>query len=115
MSKRLPLAVSLIVIAVSCQLLESPAIDKSQIIGKWVSGFMTLELFDDGGFISAHELKGEKVTGTYELLENNIIRTTSERFGTLDYKASMSEGKLIITGLHDKETAELKRVGRLFK
>ena len=98
-----------IFVLVSCQLIASPPIDKSTIIGQWVEKDITLKVCKDGRFISTDGLTGEQFASRFELIEGNIIRVTHDRSGPVDYKASVHQGILTVTCVNNNATARLTR------
>ena len=106
---RLLFSIVSIFILMSCQLIVPPPIDKFTIIGQWVEKDITLEICEDGRIISTDVLTGEELTGSFELIDNNIMRITYEPTGPLDYKVSVYQGKLTLACVNNNATARLTR------
>ena len=106
---RLLFSIFSIFILMSCQLIVPPPIDKSTIIGQWVEKDITLEICEDGRMISTDGLTEEESRVSFELIDNDIMRITNERTGTLDYKVSVYQGKLTLTCVNNDATARLTR------
>ena len=108
---RLVVAVFTIVAAFACQQPApmTPVTDKSAIVGKWVAEGQTVEVFEDGKIVHTDKLKKE-TNGRYEFIDNGIIRIEYEGFDQQDYKASIYQKNLLLTGVEDSSTARLTRI-----
>ena len=87
----------------------TPVTDKSEIVGKWEEKGETVEIFEDGRIIHTDKLK-KKTTGRYEFIDNNIIQIEYEGLQKQDYKASVYQADLLLTGVENSATARLSKV-----
>lgn len=87
----------------------TPVTDKSPILGKWVAGGQTVEVFEDGKIVHTDKLKKE-TSGRYEFIDNGIIRIEYEGFDKQDYKASIYQENLLLTGVEDSSTSRLTKI-----
>ena len=87
----------------------TPVIDKSEIVGTWEAEGVTVEIFEDGKIIYTDTLQ-KQTAGRYEFIDYSIIRIEYEGFEKQDYKASIFQTELLVTGVEDSSTARLRRV-----
>ena len=108
---RLAVAVFISISVLACQQPApmTPVTDKSEIVGTWAAEGVTVEIFEDGRIVHTDKLK-KQTEGRYEFIDNNIIRIEYEGFKTQDYKASVYQTELLLTGVEDSSTARLRRV-----
>jgi lipocalin len=100
-----------IMLVVACQqeVEMTPVTDKSALIGKWKEAGQTVEVFEDGTIIHTDKFN-TKTNGKYEFIDGNIIRIEYEGFEKQEYKASVYQKKLLLTGVEDSSTSRLTRV-----
>ena len=105
------LAVSSIILVIACQqeAVRTPVTDKSAIVGKWEAEGMTVEIFADGRIVHTDKRK-KQTPGRYEFIDNNIIQIEYEGLEKQDYKASVYQADLLLTGVENSSTARLRRV-----
>ena len=103
--------VTVIMLVVACQqeVEMTPVTDKSALIGKWKEADQTVEVFEDGTIIHTDKFNN-KTNGKYEFIDDNIIRIEYEGFEKQEYKASVYQKKLLLTGVEDSSTSRLTRV-----
>ena len=108
---RLVVAVFISVSVLACQQPApmTPVTDKSEIIGNWEAEGVTVEIFEDGRIIHTDKLK-KQTPGRYEFIDNSIIRIEYEGLEKQDFKASVFQKDLLVTGVEDSSTARLRRV-----
>jgi hypothetical protein len=108
---RLVVALFISVSVLACQQPApmTPVTDKSEIVGNWEADGVTVEILEDGRIIHTDKLKKQTV-GRYEFIDNSIIRIEYEGFEKQDYKASVFQEDLLVTGVEDRSTARLRRV-----
>jgi hypothetical protein len=108
---RLVVAVFISVSVLACQQPApmTPVTDKSEIVGTWEADGVTVEIFEDGRIIYTDRLK-KQTPGRYEFIDNSIIRIEYEGLEKQDYKASVFQTELLVTGVEDSSTARLRRV-----
>ena len=110
-STRLLVVMACVIAVLACQqqAAMTPVTDKAAIIGKWEESGETVEIFEDGRIVHTDRLK-KRTTGRYDFIDNNIIRIAYDGFEKQDYKASIYQAELLLTGVDDSTTARLKRV-----
>ena len=110
-TRHLIAVVTVIMLLVACQqeIEMTPVTDKSALIGKWKEAGQTVEVFEDGTIVHTDQLNN-KTNGKYEFIDNNIIRIEYEGFEKQEYKASVYQKKLLLTGVEDSSTSRLTRV-----
>ena len=103
--------VTVIIVVLACQqpIEMTPVTDKSALIGKWKEAEQTVEVFEDGKIIHTDRFN-KKTNGKYEFIDDNIIRIEYEGFEKQEYKASVYQKKLLLTGVKDSSTSRLTRV-----
>jgi hypothetical protein len=103
--------VSFIMMFIACQqeVVMTPVSDKTALIGKWEGSGQTVEVFEDGTIIHTDKFNN-KTNGKYEFIEETIIGIDYEGFEKQEYKASVYQKKLLLTGVKDSSTAQLTRV-----
>ena len=102
---------TVITVVLACQqpIEMTPVTDKSALIGKWKEAGQTVEVFENGTIIHTDKLNN-KTNGKYEFIDDNIIRIEYEGFEKQEYKASVYQKKLLLTGVKDSSTAQLTRI-----
>ena len=110
-TRHLIAVVTVIMLLVACQqdIEMTPVTDKSALIGKWKEAGQTVEVFEDGTIIHTDKFN-TKTNGKYEFIDDNIIRIEYEGFEKQEYKASVYQKKLLLTGVEDSSTSRLTRV-----
>ena len=108
---RILVAALAVVPALACQQPApmTPVTDKSAIVGKWVADGQTVEVFEDGKIVHTDKLKKE-TNGRYEFIDNGIIRIEYEGYDQQNYKASIYQENLLLTGVEDSSTSRLTRI-----
>lgn len=101
---------TVIMVMVACQqpVEMTPVTDKSALVGKWKEAGQTVEVFEDGTIIHTDKFN-TKTNGKYEFIDDNIIRIEYEGYEKQEYKASVYQKKLLLTGVKDSSTARLTR------
>ena len=109
----IPLAgvVTVILVVIACQQQGemTPVTDKSALVGKWKEAGQTVEVFENGTIIHTDKFNN-KTNGKFEFIDDNIIRIEYEGFEKQEYKASVYQKKLLLTGVEDSSTSRLTRV-----
>jgi hypothetical protein len=102
--------VLVITVVLACQqpIEMTPVTDKSALIGKWKEAGQTVEVFEDGTIIHTDQFN-KKTNGKFEFIDDNIIRIEYEGFKKQEYKASVYQKKLLLTGVEDSSTSQLTR------
>ena len=110
-SPHLIVVVTVVMLVLGCQqeVEMTPVTDKSALIGKWKGAGQTVEVFEDGTVLHKDKFKN-KTNGKYEFIDDNIIRIEYEGFQKQEYKASVYQKKLLLTGVQDSSTARLAKV-----
>ena len=108
---RFVVAVLAIVAVLACQqpVPMTPVTDQSVIVGKWVADGQIVEIFEDGMIVHTGKMKKE-TNGRYEFIDNGIIRIEYDGFDKQNYKASIYQENLLLTGVEDSSTARLTRI-----
>ena len=98
-------------VLLACQQSASmtPVTDKSAIVGKWAADGEAVEIFEDGRLVHTDKLK-KKTNGRYEFIDKGMIRVEYEGFAKQDYKASIYQANLLLTGVEDSSTSRLTRI-----
>ena len=101
-------AVCCIFMLVSCRK-KTPAIINPAILGKWEGDTQTVEMFEDGKVILTDKIKKEQATGSYEFIDDDIVRVKIKGSKPKEFKVSISQDKITVTRADGVFVAEYKR------
>lgn len=102
-------ALCCILILISCRK-KTQEIKNPAILGKWKGDTQIVEMLEDGKVILTDKLRKERVTGSYEFIDDDIVRLKLKGSKQKDFKVSISQDKLIVTRTDGDFVAEYKRV-----
>ena len=108
---RVVVAVLFILPVLACQQPApmTPVTDQSAIVGTWAADGEAVEIFEDGRLVHTDKLN-KKTNGRYEFIDKGMIRVEYEGFAKQDYKASIYQANLLLTGVEDSSTSRLTRI-----
>ena len=101
-------AVCCIFMLISCRK-KTPAIINPAILGKWKADTHTIEMFKDGKVILTDKIKKKQATGSYEFIDNDIVRVKIKGSKPKEFKVSISQDKIIVIRADGVFVAEYKR------
>ena len=108
MTSRSLFAVCCIFMLISCRK-KTPEIKNPAILGKWKGDTHTVEMFKDGKVILTDKIKKERATGSYEFIDDDIVRVKLKGSKPKEFKVSISQDKIIVTRADGVFFAEYKR------
>ena len=100
------LTVSCILILLAC----IQEINTSTLAGKWESGNMVMEMFQDGKIVTGSKKNLERVEGSYEFIKDNTIRLNLKGSNPEVLKLSLFDDTLTATRADGEVFAIYKRV-----
>lgn len=79
---------------------KTQEIKRTDIVGTWRGETQTAKAFENGKLILSCKRRRKRTSGTYELVDKNIIRIMLDGAVSQDFKVSISRDKLFVKSMN---------------